>query len=232
MKTELIKAYLETADLRELGLPLPVEKKEQIAQLEKQWVNKDLLPYIQAMLTPLLEDFQSELNLEISYSPTQGVKVTRGERLRPESENSTTKIETTPVPRPTPSLSPRPVTGALSSTSIPREAGSSENKKRYYLIGQGGQTQVTCHQEGTLFILHEGSFITDRVSASYKNPENRRSWLRAHAENLNNGSWRVKHDVVFNSASTLATVCLGMSANGTIALKDTQGRTLKENMNQ
>lgn len=197
MNKELYKAYEEVEMLKSLDLPVPTDKCKLVAQLEGRFVKSELIPFIQGMLKPLLEDFKGSFDLSVSYDMDKGIKVCTS------SPKSSKKSA--------PFCNLSPITHNI------------VNDKCYFI--HSGVVDASAHIEKGKIIVHRGSRVLSKSKPSVHNPEVRDLKLKTTAENHGEYSILLK-DLEFNSVSTAAVFCLGRSANGWLEWKDENGKLI------
>ncbi len=213
MKIDLIRAYIEVETLKALDLPFPDEKKKAIKKLEKQFVNKDVIPYITSLLEPILEGIQSKISLEIEYDPDNGLIVTKPDKKRKDIKDQSKKD-------PSPFIEEKVQEISLKGLD---EEDAKKTDNIFYIKSGVVDASFTC--EHGQYILLKGSKV--KGGEGTFSPEKRREILHKCA--LYRGDyWEIISDYTFYSPSTLAGFCLGRSANGWIEAKNHKGKTLDE----
>ncbi|MBR1502955.1 MAG: hypothetical protein IJ618_03610 [Prevotella sp.] len=72
---KLDKAY-EAVDLLEnLGLPVSAEQLNGIAQMEKDYLQNEIIPLIKQELVPLVEKMRNAFQLNLTYSKEEGIQI-------------------------------------------------------------------------------------------------------------------------------------------------------------
>lgn len=214
MKIDLIKEYIEVQSLKDLDLPIPEDKRKAIKKMERQFVNKDLIPFVASMLTPMLEGVQTKIALDILYDPEKGLSVTKKDNKEKDSTEKKDKQRIQVIKKQEESLA-----RILSDESEP----FFDNV--YYI--KSGIVNAMIKHESDKFILLKGSVVKGGSSTSWFRPELRKKTLKDCAVDKGN-YWEIISDYEFTSPSTLASFCLGRSANGWITIKDKIGRTINE----
>lgn len=79
------------------------------------------------------------------------------------------------------------------------------------------------HDSG--FTVLKGSIVAETTTPSFSWKDKRQQLLKEYAS-MQNGKWVMESDKTFSSPSTAAAFCLGCSANGWTAWKDSKGKTL------
>lgn len=213
MKIDLIRAYIEVETLKALDLPLPDEKKKAIKKLERQFVNKDVIPYVTAILEPIFEGVQSKISLEIEYDPDNGLIVNKTDKKKKEAKDL-------PPKEPSPLVEEKNQEVSLKE-QIEQDAKKTDDM--FYI--KSGVVDASFKCENDQYILLKGSKV--KGGEGTFSPEKRREILHKCA--LYRGDyWEIISDYTFYSPSTLAAFCLGRSANGWIEAKNHKGKTLDE----
>lgn len=90
MTENLSTAYDAIELLESLGLPVSPEQLQQVKQLEQQYIEDVIVPYIQKECEPLLEDLIGGCHLIIDYSREKGLDIhpASGAELSPRADSA------------------------------------------------------------------------------------------------------------------------------------------------
>ena len=79
---KLDKAYEAIEMLETLGLPVSEDQLNAVAQMERSYLQDEVLPLLKQELEPLVENMRGKFHLLISYSHENGIEVRLTEPLR------------------------------------------------------------------------------------------------------------------------------------------------------
>lgn len=153
MNKELIKAYEEIEMLHSLELPVPEDKKKELSRMEESFVKKELFPFIQNMLKPVLENYQGNLSLSISYDKETGVQVSK----------------LLPIAAPDSAANSKPVV-----LDIPKDG--------LYSI-KSGVVEAYAEINNNVVTVLKGSKVITECKSSLRNPELRNAKLQKISKN-------------------------------------------------
>jgi len=83
---KLDKAYEAIEILKSLGIPVSVEQMEAVGNMEKQYLQEEVIPQMVNEIGPLLEQIRNNFKLEINYSRDEGLDIQIVDR-KPLQEN-------------------------------------------------------------------------------------------------------------------------------------------------
>ena len=72
---KLDKAYEAIKMLETLGLPVSTEQLNGVAQMEKDYLNNEIIPLIQQELEPMVEKMRNRFDLKVSYTKDSGLDI-------------------------------------------------------------------------------------------------------------------------------------------------------------
>lgn len=75
LKSKIIKAHEATDLLKSLNLPISQEQKDLICELEKEYINDDIIPDVQEIIEGSVFAQLGKFSLKIEYNPETGVDV-------------------------------------------------------------------------------------------------------------------------------------------------------------
>ena len=72
---KLDKAYEAVDMLENLGLPVSSEQLNAIAQMEKNYLQNEIIPLVKQELEPLVEKMRNAFQLNLTYSKEGGMQI-------------------------------------------------------------------------------------------------------------------------------------------------------------
>lgn len=72
---KLDKAYEAIRMLETLGLPVSTEQLNGVAQMEKDYLNDEIIPLIKQELEPMVEKMRNHFDLKVSYTKDSGLDI-------------------------------------------------------------------------------------------------------------------------------------------------------------
>lgn len=79
---KLDKAYEAIEMLETLGLPVSAEQLNAVAQMEKDYLQDEIIPLLKQEIGPLVENMRGKFHLLVSYSKENGIEVRLTEPLK------------------------------------------------------------------------------------------------------------------------------------------------------
>ena len=72
---KLDKAYEAIGLLEILGLPVSIEQLNVVAQMEKDYLQDEIIPLIKQELEPMVEKMRNQFNMKVTYSKENGLNI-------------------------------------------------------------------------------------------------------------------------------------------------------------
>lgn len=72
---KLDKAYEAIGLLETLGLPVSIEQLNVVAQMEKDYLQDEIIPLIKQELEPMVEKMRNQFNMKVTYSKENGLNI-------------------------------------------------------------------------------------------------------------------------------------------------------------
>ncbi|MBO4641606.1 MAG: hypothetical protein J5661_01950 [Bacteroidaceae bacterium] len=72
---KLDKTYEAIGMLETLGLPVSIEQLNVVAQMEKDYLQDEIIPLIKQELEPMVEKMRNQFNMKVTYSKENGLNI-------------------------------------------------------------------------------------------------------------------------------------------------------------
>lgn len=82
-KDKLQKAYEAVEMLRALNLPVSKEQLNTIAEMERECLMEEVIPRIQNILNPIVNNMNTSFRIDINYTPEAGLVINTLDNNRP-----------------------------------------------------------------------------------------------------------------------------------------------------